>query len=111
MAQITYTISRTTIIPTISIRRPKETSQSPYFTVKGQIGNKTKTSTKATANMVILFLDSVVSNLKEANFLSGLLDSTGCKALGYFLLRLSGRLKKMNSEYAFLVNLFSSSFF
>jgi hypothetical protein len=70
----------------------------PYLTVKGQIGKRTNMRTKTTAKIVIPLFDYVVSNLNEAYFLSELPGSTGSKDLGYFVLILSGLLKKIKSE-------------
>lgn len=57
--------------------------------------------------MVIPLLDSVVSNLKEANFLSGLLAKTGSNVFGYLVLRFSGLLKNTNYVLIFLMRVLS----
>lgn len=63
-----------------------------YFSSYGQMGNITNIKTAKTINIVIPFLDSVVSNLNEAYFLSGWLMSTGSSFLGYLIFMSSGRL-------------------
>ena len=93
-----YIISLTTKIPTSKTSKVKDTTHKPYFTVKGQTGNKTTMRTNDITKIVSLLFDSVVSNLNEAYFFSELSAYTGCKAFGYFDLIFSGLLKKTNSE-------------
>ena len=64
-------------MPTKNTSKHKEISHRLYLTEKGQIGNKTTIRTRETTKIVNLLLDYVVSNLKEAYFLSELLGSTG----------------------------------
>jgi len=79
-------ISRTMIIPTRITKRTKEISQRMYLTVKGQMGKRTNIKTPVITNIVILLLDSVVSNLNEAYFFSELPGRTGSSVLGYLML-------------------------
>jgi len=64
-------------MPTRTTRRTNETNHMPYLIEKGQIGNITSPRISNITKIVIPLLDSVVSNLKEANFFSVFVGKTG----------------------------------
>lgn len=98
-------------MPTKTTSRTKEIHQRAYFTVKGQIGNRTNKRARTITKMVKPRLDSVVSNLNDAYFFSWLVGGTGSRFFGYLILMPSGRLKNTNSEKAFLAKPLNSSSF
>jgi hypothetical protein len=89
----------------------KETSQRAYFTLNGQIGKRTTERTKMITRIVMPRLDSVVSNRKEAYFLSRFVGGTGYRFFGYLILIPSGLLKKTNSAKAFFAKALKTSSF